>query len=191
MINHESRRNWPVSLRSVSGECVITDGWSNVVRDLELTKRTLLRLRINEDKNMEISCFIEKICGESFVIVNRYNVLKIIVIPEPYVRNCYSYALVKDCYNINAAGHTWKVETDKINDNYVFTKGCTKLFNDLGIEEDDLLLLMKTGTDKFELNIYRRGVELVLNNKEESDDDSLLEIPKDTYYKNVNFVSIL
>ena len=79
IINHESRRSWPVSLRSVSGESVITDGWSNLVRDLELTKRTILRLRIMEDKSMEISCFVENISGESFVTFNRYNVLKIIV----------------------------------------------------------------------------------------------------------------
>ncbi|KAJ0601664.1 putative transcription factor B3-Domain family [Helianthus annuus] len=187
MITHETRRSWPVSLRSVSGESIITDGWSNVIRDLDLTKRTILRLRIMEDKSMENSCFDENICGESFVTFNRYNILKIIVLPEAYVTKCYSYVPVNDCYNINAAGHSWKVETAKINDNYVFTKGCPKLFHDLGIEEDDLLLLTKTDNATFEIKIYRRGVELDVNIKEESDDESVLEIPKDTYYKNVDF----
>ncbi|MFS7889598.1 putative transcription factor B3-Domain family [Helianthus anomalus] len=79
MIHHQSQRSWQVSLRSVSGESVIIDGWGNVVRDLELIKRTFLLLRIIEDKNIEIDCFVENICGESFVTVNRYGVLKIIV----------------------------------------------------------------------------------------------------------------
>ncbi|MFS7979347.1 putative DNA-binding pseudobarrel domain superfamily [Helianthus anomalus] len=79
MIHHLSGKRWPVSLRSVSGECVLTDGWINVVRDLQLPNRTLLRLRIVEDNNIEIDCFIENICDESFVTVNRYGVLKIIV----------------------------------------------------------------------------------------------------------------
>ncbi|MFS7935403.1 hypothetical protein Hanom_Chr05g00403041 [Helianthus anomalus] len=57
----------------------ITDGWSNVVRDLQLPKRTLLRLRIIEDNNIEIDFFVENICGESFVTVSRYGILKIIV----------------------------------------------------------------------------------------------------------------
>ncbi|MFS7945084.1 hypothetical protein Hanom_Chr06g00519821 [Helianthus anomalus] len=80
-----------------------------------------------------------------------------------------------------------KLRRKKINDIYVFTKGCPKLFHDLRIEDDDTLLLMKTDSNTFELKIYRRGVEVVLTNKEESEDDSVLEIPKDTYYKNVQF----
>ncbi|MFS7914075.1 putative transcription factor B3-Domain family [Helianthus anomalus] len=79
MIHHDSGKSWPVSLRSVNGESVITRGWSNVIREPELPKRTLLRLRIIEDKNIEIDCFMENICGESFVTVNRYDILKIIV----------------------------------------------------------------------------------------------------------------
>ncbi|MFS7929323.1 putative transcription factor B3-Domain family [Helianthus anomalus] len=79
MIHHESGKSWPVFLKSVSGESVITDGWSNVIRELEFPKRTLLRLRIIEDKNIEIDCFVENICGESFVTVNRYDILKIIL----------------------------------------------------------------------------------------------------------------
>ncbi|MFS8013235.1 putative transcription factor B3-Domain family [Helianthus anomalus] len=67
MINHESQRSWTVYLRSISGESVITDGWSNVVRDLHLTKQTFLRLRIMEDKNIEMDCFVENICGESLL----------------------------------------------------------------------------------------------------------------------------
>ncbi|MFS8006499.1 putative transcription factor B3-Domain family [Helianthus anomalus] len=170
MIHHISGKSWPVSLRSVSGECVITDGWSNVVRDLQLPKRTLLRLRIIEDSNIEIDCF---------------------VIPDVYVTTCYSYSPVNDYYNIYAAGHIWKVETERINDNYVITKGCPKLFRDLAIKDDDILLLMKMDSVTFELKIYRRGVEIAGNNKEESEDESVMEIPRDTYYKNVDFVSIL
>ncbi|MFS8017039.1 putative transcription factor B3-Domain family [Helianthus anomalus] len=191
MIHHISGKSWPVSLRSVSGECVIYDGWSNVVRDLQLPKRTLLRIRITEDNNIEIDCFVENICGESFVTVNRYGVLIIIVIPDVYVTTCYSYSPVNDYYNIYAAGHIWKVETESINDNYVLTKGCPKLFRDLAIEDDDILLLMKMDSVTFELKIYRRGVEIAGNNKEESEDESVIEIPRDTYYKNVDFVSIL
>ncbi|KAM0033875.1 putative transcription factor B3-Domain family [Helianthus debilis subsp. tardiflorus] len=187
MIHHESQRSWPVYLRSVSGESVITDGWRNVVRDLQLTKQTLLRLRIMDDKNMKMDCFVDNICGETFATVNRYGILKIIVIPEAYVTKCYTYRPVNDCYNIYAAGQIWKVETEKINDVYVFTKGCPKLFHDLGIEDDDVLLLMKTDNNTFEIKIYRRGVEVVFTNKEESEDDSVMEIPKDTYYKNVQF----
>ncbi|MFS7933720.1 putative transcription factor B3-Domain family [Helianthus anomalus] len=79
MIHHISGKSWPVSLRSVSGECVITDGWRNVVRDLQLPNNTLLRLTVMEDQNMEIDCFIQNICGESFVTLNRYGRLNIIV----------------------------------------------------------------------------------------------------------------
>ncbi|MFS7929322.1 putative transcription factor B3-Domain family [Helianthus anomalus] len=79
MIHLDSGKSWPLSLRSVSGESVILDGWSNVIRELELPKRTLLRLRIIEDKNIEIDYFVENICGESFVMVNRYGILKIIL----------------------------------------------------------------------------------------------------------------
>ncbi|XP_035839790.1 uncharacterized protein LOC110867068 [Helianthus annuus] len=187
MIHHISGKSWPVSLRSVSGECVITDGWSNVVRDLQLPNNTLLRLRVMEDQNMQIDCFIQNICGESFVTVNRYGSLNIIVIPDDYVRTCYTYSPVNDYYNIYAEGKIWKVETERINDNYVLTKGCPKLFHDLGIEDDDILLLMKMDSVTFELKIYRKGVEIASNNKEESEEDSLLEIPRDSYYKSVDF----
>ncbi|XP_022032302.1 B3 domain-containing protein At4g34400-like [Helianthus annuus] len=112
-----------------------------------------------------------------------------LVIPEAYVIKCYSYTPVNDYYNIFAAGQIWKVKTEKINDNYVFTKGCPKLFHDLAIEDDDILLLMKMDSNTFELKIYGRGVEVVLTNKDESEDESLLEIPKDTYYKNVQFIN--
>ncbi|KAM0061980.1 putative transcription factor B3-Domain family [Helianthus debilis subsp. tardiflorus] len=187
IIHHISGKSWPVSLRSVSGECVITDGWSNVVRDLQLPNITLLRLRVMEDQNMEIDCFIQNICGESFVTVNRYGSLNIIVIPDDYVTTCYTYSPVNDYYNIYAEGKIWKVETERINDNYVLTKGCPKLFHDLGIEDDDILLLMKMDSVTFELKIYRKGVEIARNNKEESEEDSLLEIPRDSYYKSVDF----
>ncbi|MFS7976710.1 putative transcription factor B3-Domain family [Helianthus anomalus] len=187
MINHESQRSWTVYLRSLSGESVITDGWSNVVRDLHLTKPMFLRLRIMEDKNIEMDCFVDNICGESFLTVNRYGVLKIIVIPEAYVTKYFSYTPVNDYYNICAACQIWKVETEKINDNYVFTKGCPKLFHDIGIEDDDILLLMMMDKETFDLKIYRQGVEVVLTNKDKSEDESLMEIPKDTYYQNVQF----
>ncbi|KAJ0724047.1 putative transcription factor B3-Domain family [Helianthus annuus] len=180
MIHHQSERSWTIYLRSISGESVITDGWKNVVRDLQLTKQTLLRLRIIKDKDIYMDCFVNNICGDSFLTVNRYGVLNIIVIPEAYVTKCYSYTPVNDYYNICAAGQIWKVETDKINDNYVFTKGCPKLFDALGIEDDDIMVLMKTDIKTFEIKIYRRGVEVVLTKKEESKDESLLEIPKDT-----------
>ncbi|MFS7944132.1 putative DNA-binding pseudobarrel domain superfamily [Helianthus anomalus] len=88
---------------------------------------------------------------------------------------------MNDYYNIYAAGQTWKVETDKINDHYIFTKGCPKLFHDLAIEDDDILMLMKMDSVTFELKIYRIGVEVARNNKEESEDDSLQELPRDTY----------
>ncbi|MFS7890988.1 putative DNA-binding pseudobarrel domain superfamily [Helianthus anomalus] len=206
-------------------QSVITDGWVNIVRDLRLTKNTLLLLRITEEKSIEIDCFVENVCGESFLTVNRYGVLKIVVsiiicldrylfcytcqlndiiiyltvkcsitfpvIPEAYIRNYYSYSRVNDCYNIYATGQSWKVETNKINDNYVFTKGCPMLFDDLAIEEEDILLLMMMDNVTFELRIYRKGVEVVLRKKEEIEDDSLVEIPKQTYYENVNFVSNL
>ncbi|MFS7962866.1 putative transcription factor B3-Domain family [Helianthus anomalus] len=191
MINHISGKSWPVSLRSVSGECVITDGWRNVVRDLQLPNNTLLRLTVMEDQNMEIDCFIQNIYGESFVTLNHYGRLNIIVIPDDYVTTCYTYTPVNDYYNIYAEGKIWKVETERINDNYVLTKGCPKLFTDLGIEDDDILLLTKMDSVTFELKIYRKGVEITLNNKEESEEDSLLEIPRDSYYKIVDFVSIL
>ncbi|MFS7962876.1 putative transcription factor B3-Domain family [Helianthus anomalus] len=85
MIHHKSGKSWPISLRSVNGECVITGGWSNVVRDLQLPKSTLLHLRIIEDNNIEIDCFVENICDESFVTVNHYRILKIIVSLLTYV----------------------------------------------------------------------------------------------------------
>ncbi|MFS7914500.1 putative transcription factor B3-Domain family [Helianthus anomalus] len=169
-----------------------------------------------EDQNMEIDCFIQNICGESFVTINRYGSLNIIVsiltclniylfyyrftiivttnfqvIPDDYVTTCYTYSPVNDYYNIYAEGKIWKVETERINDNYVLTKGCPKLFHDLGIEDDDILLLMKMDSVTFELKIYRKGVEIARNNKEESEEDSLVEIPRDSYYKSVDFVSIL
>ncbi|MFS7961723.1 putative transcription factor B3-Domain family [Helianthus anomalus] len=71
MIHHQSERSWTVYLRSISGESVITDGWKNVVRDLQLTKQTLLHLRMIKDKDIYMDCFVNNICGDSFLTVNR------------------------------------------------------------------------------------------------------------------------
>ncbi|MFS8003891.1 putative transcription factor B3-Domain family [Helianthus anomalus] len=132
-------------------------------------------------------------CEYIFILLYIYNncYQTFQVIPDVYVTTCYSYSPLNDYYNIYAEGKIWKVETGRINDNYVLTKGCPKLFHDLGIEDDDILLLMKMDSVTFKLKIYRKGVEIARNNKEESEDDSLLEIPRETYYKSVNFVSIL
>ncbi|KAJ0609014.1 putative transcription factor B3-Domain family [Helianthus annuus] len=89
-------------------------------------------------------------------------------------------------YEVNYKGSPWTVSTSKVNSNYVFSQGWTQLCNDLGVQEDDLLVFEKINDVMFGLTVYRDEVEIRLSKKVESDDDDdddVIQISRADYDK--------
>ncbi|MFS8018984.1 putative DNA-binding pseudobarrel domain superfamily [Helianthus anomalus] len=95
------------------------------------------------------------------------------------------YNVLAGSYEINYKGSPWTVSTSKFNSKYVFSQGRTQLCNDLGVQEDDLLVFEKLDDVMFGLTVYRDEVEIRLSKKVESDDDDddVFQISKADYFK--------
>ena len=71
-IYHESGKKWVVRVRTENSTPIITDGWDSVVKDLNLPRDTLLVFKPLGDFGLELSCFVDGMCGESYFTFNRY-----------------------------------------------------------------------------------------------------------------------
>ncbi|MFS7984782.1 putative transcription factor B3-Domain family [Helianthus anomalus] len=71
-IYHECGKKWVVRVRTQNSAPIITDGWDRAVKDLNLLKDTLLVFRPLGDFALELSCFVNDICGESYFTFIRY-----------------------------------------------------------------------------------------------------------------------
>ena len=73
----------------------------------------------------------------------------------------------------------------KVDTNFVFARGWPEMCKDVGILEDDLLVFSRIDDVVFEVVVYRDETEICFLKKPESDDDSVLEISKADYVKDV------
>ncbi|KAJ0883288.1 putative transcription factor B3-Domain family [Helianthus annuus] len=62
-IYHESGKKWVVRVRIENSTPIITDGLDSVVKDLNLPRDTLLVFRPLGDFGLELSCFVDGMCG--------------------------------------------------------------------------------------------------------------------------------
>ncbi|MFS7974233.1 putative transcription factor B3-Domain family [Helianthus anomalus] len=91
------------------------------------------------------------------------------------------FGLNLSCY-VND-GSLWIVSTSKLHSSYVFSQGWPQVCNDLGIQEDDLLVFEKLDDVLFGLIVYRDEIEIRLSKKVESDDDDVFQISKADYFE--------
>ncbi|KAJ0505904.1 putative transcription factor B3-Domain family [Helianthus annuus] len=184
-IYHESGKKWVVRVRTENSTPIITDGWDSVVKDLNLPKGTLLVFRPLGDFGLELSCFVDDMCGESYFTFNRYARFGFTVIEDCFIKQFYVNSPPSGKFQICYKGSYWNVEVSKVDTNFVFARGWPEMCNDVGILEDDLLVFSRTDDVVFDVVVYRDETEICFSKKPESDDDSVLEISKADYVENV------
>ncbi|KAJ0739960.1 putative transcription factor B3-Domain family [Helianthus annuus] len=173
---------WVVMLRRVQCMPVLTDGWKTVVSELKLQKDCLLTFLPINHFGLHLSCYVNGVCDQSYFTINRNLRLGFTIIEDSFVQQCFEDNLLAASYEINYKGSPWIVSTSKFNSKYVFSQGWTRLCNDLGVQEDDLLVFEKLTDVMFGLTVYRDVVEVRLSKKVESDDDDdVLLISKADY----------
>ncbi|KAJ0764686.1 putative transcription factor B3-Domain family [Helianthus annuus] len=164
---------------------MITDGWERVVKDLNLSKKTLLVFTPLGDFALELSYFVHGICGESYYTFHRYGKLGLTIIEDSLIKHCYVNNPPNSTYQICYKGSYWSVDASKFHTSYVFAKGWPEVCNDLGIQDDDLLIFRRIDNVVFELVVYRKETEIALTKKAESDNDIVFEISKAGFFENV------
>ncbi|XP_035830876.1 uncharacterized protein LOC110866786 [Helianthus annuus] len=165
---------------------ILTDGWETVVSDLKLQKDCLLTFRPMNHFGLYLSSFVNGVCEQSYFTINRHLRLGFTIIEDSFVQQCFGDDVMAGSYEVNYKGSPWTVSTSKVNSNYVFSQGWTQLCNDLGVQEDDLLVFEKLNDVMFDLTVYRDEVEIRLSKKVESDDDDdddVIQISRADYDK--------
>ncbi|KAM0071887.1 putative transcription factor B3-Domain family [Helianthus debilis subsp. tardiflorus] len=183
-IYHSSGKKWVVMLKQVKCMPVLTDGWETVVSELKLQKDCLLTFLPLNHFSLHLSSYVNGVCDQSYFTINRHLRLGFTIIEDSFVQQCFEDNVVAGSYEINYKGSLWTVSTSKFNSNYVFSQGWTQLCNDLGVQEDDLLVFEKLDDVMFGLIVYRDEVEIRLSKKVESEsDDDVFQIFKADYFK--------
>ncbi|KAJ0671343.1 putative transcription factor B3-Domain family [Helianthus annuus] len=190
-IYHSSGKKWVVVLKRVKGMPVLTDGWETVVSELELQKDCLLTFLPLNHFGLHLSSYVNGVCRQSYFTINLHLRMGFTIIEDSFVQQCFGDNVVAGSYEINYKGSPWTVSTSKVNSNYVFSQGWAQLCNDLGVQEDDLLVFEKLNDVMFGLTVYRDEVEIRLSKKVESDDDDddVIQISK-AYYDKALFKDI-
>ncbi|KAJ0564375.1 putative transcription factor B3-Domain family [Helianthus annuus] len=183
-IYHESGKKRVVRVITENSTPIITDGWDNVVKDLNLPRDTLLVFKPLGDFGLELSCFVDGMCGESYFTFNRYARFGFTVIEDCFIKQFYVNSPPSGKFQICYKGSYWNVEASKVDTNFVFARGWPEMCNDVGILKDDLLVFSRIDDVVFEVVVYRDETEIWFLNKPESDDDSVLEISKADYVEN-------
>ncbi|MFS8025630.1 putative DNA-binding pseudobarrel domain superfamily [Helianthus anomalus] len=122
---------------------VLTNGWRTVASDLNLQKDCLLTFHPLSQFGIDLSCYVNGVCGESYYTINCYLRLGVTIIKDAFVEECYGDNPPTGTYEISYKGSLWTVSTSKLHSSYVFSHGWPELCNDLRIHEDDLLLFRK------------------------------------------------
>ncbi|KAF5778973.1 putative transcription factor B3-Domain family [Helianthus annuus] len=184
-IFHASGKKWVVRLKRVNSVPVITDGWQTVASDLKLQNDCLLTFHPLAQFVLDLSCFVKGVCGESYYTINRYQRLGVTIIGDAFVEECYGNKPPTGTYEICYKGSMWSVSTSKLHTSYVFSQGWPEVCNDLGIQEDDLLIFRRMDDVLFDLTVYRNEIEIRLTKIGESHKDDVFQISKDEYYDKV------
>ncbi|KAM0029868.1 putative transcription factor B3-Domain family [Helianthus debilis subsp. tardiflorus] len=169
-IYHSSGKKWVVMLRRVQ-----------FVSELKLQKDCLLTFLPINHFGLHLSCYVNGVCDKSYFTINRHLRLGFTIIEDSFVQQCFEDNVLAGSYEINYKGSPWIVSTSKFKSKYVFSQGWTRLCNDLGVQEDDLLVFEKLDDVMFGLTVYRDEVEIRLSKKVESDDDDVIQISKADY----------
>ncbi|MFS7997412.1 putative transcription factor B3-Domain family [Helianthus anomalus] len=172
-IYHASGKKWVVILKRVKSMPVLTDSWQTVVSDLNLQKDCLLTFLPLSHFGLNLSCYVNGMCGQSYFTINRYLRLGVTIIEDAFVEECFGGNPPTSAYEISYKGSLWTVSTSKLHSSYVFSQGWPQLCNDLGIQEDDLLVFEKLDDVLFGLTVYRDEIEIRLSKKVESDEDDV------------------
>ncbi|KAM0007712.1 putative transcription factor B3-Domain family [Helianthus debilis subsp. tardiflorus] len=162
---------------------VLTDGQKRVVIGLNLPKTSLLVFHALEENCIELSFFDNGVWGDCYYTFHRYGRLGVTIIEDAFINQCYGNNPLDDTYQICYKGSFWSVETSNFHPSYVL-KGWPKVCNDIGIQDDDLLIFRRIDDVVFDLTIYRNGTEIVLTKRAESDTDAF-KISKADYFENV------
>ncbi|MFS7917604.1 putative transcription factor B3-Domain family [Helianthus anomalus] len=171
-------------LKRVKSMPVLTDGWQTVVSDLNLQKDCLLTFLPLNHFGLHLSSYVNGVC-ESYFRINRYLRLGVTIIEDSFVEQCFGDNPPTGSYEISYKGSSWTVSTSKLHSSYVFSEGWPQLCNDLGIQEDDLLVFEKLDDVLFGLTVYRDEIEIRLSKKVESDDDDVFQISKADYFESL------
>ncbi|MFS7997409.1 putative transcription factor B3-Domain family [Helianthus anomalus] len=162
---------------------VLTDSWQTVVSDLNLQKDCLLTFLPLSHFGLNLSCYVNGMCGQSYFTINGYLRLGVTIIEDAFVEECFGGNPPTSAYEISYKGSLWTVSTSKLHSSYVFSQGWPQLCNDLGIQEDDLLVFEKLDDVLFGLTVYRDEIEIRLSKKVKSDEDDVFQISKVDYYE--------
>ncbi|XP_021979607.2 uncharacterized protein LOC110875709 [Helianthus annuus] len=107
------------------------------------------------DFGLELSCFVDGMCGESYFTFNRYARFGFTVIEDCFIKQFYVNSPPSGKYQICYKGSYWNVEASKFDTNFVFARRWPKMCKDVGILEDDLLVFSRIDDVVFDLlDIY-------------------------------------
>ncbi|KAM0046960.1 putative transcription factor B3-Domain family [Helianthus debilis subsp. tardiflorus] len=162
---------------------VLTDGWQIVASNLNLQKDCLLTFLPLSQFGLNLSCYVNGVCGEFYYTINRYLKLGVTIIEDAFVQECFGDNPPTGAYELSYKGSLWTVSISKLHSSYVFFQGWSEVCNDLGIQEDDLLVFEKLDDVLFGLTVYRNKIEIRLSKKVESDEDDVFQISKADYYE--------
>ncbi|KAJ0786332.1 putative transcription factor B3-Domain family [Helianthus annuus] len=132
-IYHASGKKWVVILKRVKSMPFLTDGWQTSVSDLNHQKDCLLTFLPLSHFGLNLSCYVNDVCGESYFTINRYLRLGVTIIEDAFVEECFGGNPPTGAYEISYKGTLWTVSTSKLHSSYVFSQGWPQLCNDLGI----------------------------------------------------------
>ncbi|MFS8001667.1 putative DNA-binding pseudobarrel domain superfamily [Helianthus anomalus] len=159
-----SGKKWVVRLKRVNS-MPVTDGWQIVASDLNLQKDCLLTFLPLSQFGLNFSCYVNDVCDESYYTINRYLKLGVTIIEDAFVQECFGDNPPTGVFELSYKGSLWTVSISKLHSSYVFSQGWPEVCNDLGIQEDDLLM------------------EIRLSKKVESDEDGVFQISKADNYE--------
>ncbi|MFS8034669.1 putative transcription factor B3-Domain family [Helianthus anomalus] len=146
---------WVVSLRRVNSMPIITDGWKRVAADLNLPKTSLLVFNPLGENCLELSFFVNGVCGDCYYTFHLYGRLGVTIIEDAFNKQCSGNSPPDSTYQICYKGSFWSPE----------------VCNDIGIQDDDLLIFKRIDDVVFDLTVYRNETEIVLTKRTESDAD--------------------
>ncbi|MFS8004475.1 putative transcription factor B3-Domain family [Helianthus anomalus] len=146
-----------------------------VASELNLQKDYLLIFHPLSIFGIDLSCYVNGVCGESYFSINRS--WRLGIIEDAFVEECYGDMPPFGTYEICYKGSIWSVSTSKLHTSYVFSQGWPKVCNNLGIKADDLLIFRKLDDDVFQLskaeyydNVFKEDDKVCISEEDPSEE---------------------
>ncbi|KAM0060423.1 putative transcription factor B3-Domain family [Helianthus debilis subsp. tardiflorus] len=163
----DGNKLWFVRLKKTDVGHVLADGFTKVVRDSCIRKNNYIMFQTFGQSSfflMVFKSFVHQYCFISKITPDK----DVIVMADEFWRQFYGKNFKGGQSTLYLGDRFWNVKMDGLTDSCVFTHGCSKMVNDLALDNRSIFVFSMVGNKIFELSVFNHQTSTqIQNNKVE------------------------